>query len=114
MSKALLAAAVLTASAAALAWQSNLFPTLKSNAPPGKQAGGFYLLPTNQLLRPWGEQTLIPGRPVDLAFDASGRTLAVLNTRSVLLVDGVSGAQTGEIKTGTTSYTGRREKRVIC
>jgi YVTN family beta-propeller protein len=106
MSKALLAAAVLTASAAALAWQSNLFPTLKSNAPPGKQAGGFYLLPTNQLLRPWGEQTLIPGRPVDLAFDASGRTLAVLNTRSVLLVDGVSGAQTGEIKTGTTSYTG--------
>ena len=79
---------------------------LKSTAAIGKQAGGFYLLPTNQLLRPWGEQALIPGRPVDLTFDSGKRILAVLNTRSVVLFDGSTGAKLAEIKARATSYTG--------
>ena len=86
--------------------ESALFSVLKSDAALGKQAGGYYLLPTNQLLRPWGEQALIPGRPVDLAFDSEKRLLAVLNWRGVLLVDGSTGAQLAEIKTRSTSYTG--------
>ena len=41
-----------------------VFPILTSNARISMQQGGFYLLPTNQLLRPWGEQSAIKGRPV--------------------------------------------------
>lgn len=47
--------------------ETDLFPLLKSNVPLGRQDGDFYLAPTDQLLRPWGTQTLIRGRPVDLA-----------------------------------------------
>src|SRR5207245_4963204 len=65
-----------------------------------------FLIPTNQLLRPWGEQTLFPGRPVDITFDSKKRVLAILNTRSVLLMDGSTGAQVAEIKSRSTSYTG--------
>ena len=95
-----LAGAVLVAS------QTAIFEILKSNARIGKQAAGYYLLPTNQLLRPWGELAVIPGRPVDLAFDSGKRILAVLNTRNVLLLDGSTGAQVGEVKSRGTSYTG--------
>ena len=94
------------AAALALAWQAPLFPTLKSTARIGKQDGGFYLLTTEQLLKPWGEQTLIAGRPVDMAFDGPKRILAVLNSRSILLLDGASGASLGEIRTRSTSYAG--------
>ena len=55
------------AAAALLAQQAALFPVLKSSVRIGKQAGGFWLLTSNQLIRPWGEQTVIPGRPVDPA-----------------------------------------------
>ncbi len=89
-----------------LAWQSPLFPVLKSTVLTGRQSGGFYLVPTHQLLKPWGEQTPIPGRPVDMTFDSSGRLLAVLNMRSILLLDGTSGALIREIKTKATSYAG--------
>lgn len=91
---------------AVVARESGLFPVLKSDAAIGKQSGGFYLLPTNQLLRPWGEQAIIKGRPVDLAFDSRKHLLAVLNTRSVLLFDATSGANLAEIKSRSTSYTG--------
>ncbi len=89
-----------------LAWESPLFPMLRSTVLAGRQSDGTYLVPTNQLLKPWGEQTLIPGRPVDMTFDASRRVLAVLNTRSILLLDGASGATLGQIKTKATSYAG--------
>src|SRR5947209_1537419 len=79
---------------------------VKSLAPLGKQPGGAYLLPTNQLLRPWGEQTVIPGRPVDMTFDSQKRILAVLNTRSLLLLDGSTGTRVAEIPAKSTSYTG--------
>src|SRR5689334_21587990 len=99
--------AVLACAALALvAKETGAFSVLKSAAALGKQSGGFYLLPTNQLLRPWGEQALIPGRPVELAFDSGKRVLAVLNTRSIVLLDGSNGTQLAEIKARATSYTG--------
>src|SRR6266542_981575 len=94
------------AAAALVAQQSEVFSILKSTVAPGKQSGGYYLVPTNQLLRPWGEQALIPGRPVDLAFDSRKRILAILNWRSVLLLDGSNGSRISEIASRSTSYTG--------
>jgi len=89
-----------------IARESAIFSVLKSDAAIGKQGAGYYLLPTNQLLRPWGEATLITGRPVDLAFDSTRRLLAVLNWRSVLILDPKTGAQMAEVKSRSTSYTG--------
>src|SRR2546421_12145930 len=86
--------------------EAGLFAILKSNAAIGRQASGAFLIPTNQLLRPWGEQTLFPGRPVDVTFDSKKRVLAILNTRSVLLMDGGPGTQLAGIKACATSYTG--------
>ena len=94
------------AAAALIATEPVLFPLLKSTVSLGKQPGGFYLLPTNQLLRPWGEQTLIKGRPVDVAMDSRKHLLAVLNWRGVLLVDAASGAEVGEVRSRATSYIG--------
>jgi YVTN family beta-propeller protein len=96
----------LAAAAALIGQQSGVFAILRSNANIGLQGGGFYLLPSNQLLRPWGEQAAIKGRPVDLAFDSQKRVLAVLNWRSVLLRDGVSGAPLAEVRSRATSYAG--------
>ena len=62
--------AALAGGLALVAQQSFLFPVLLSTVLPGRQPGGFYLVPTNQLIRPWGQQTLIPGRPVELALDS--------------------------------------------
>src|SRR5260370_35918629 len=91
---------------ALIAAETAIFPLLRSTVPLGKQKDGFYLLPTNQLLRPWGQQVLIKGRPVDLAFNSDKRIIAVLNTRAILLFDALSGAQLADIKTRSTSYTG--------
>src|SRR5580700_4620691 len=92
--------------AALIASEPALFPILKSTVSLGKQPGGFYLLPTNQLLRPWGEQTLIKGRPVDVAIDSRKHLLAILNWRGILLVDATSGAEVGEVRSRATSYIG--------
>jgi YVTN family beta-propeller protein len=86
--------------------ETPIFSVLKSTAALGKQAEGLYLVPSNQLLRPWGEQTVIAGRPVDMAFDSDRRLLAVLNTRSILLLDGSTGVKVAEVATKTTSYAG--------
>jgi len=86
--------------------ESGLFPILRSTAPVGEQANGFYLLSTSQLLRPWGQQTLISGRPVDLTFDSRKRVVAVLNSRSILFMDGSTGVQLAEVKCPSTSYMG--------
>ena len=105
MRKIILGAFVLAATAS-LARQSGIFAVLKSSVAIGKQPGGVFLLPPNQLLRPWGEQTVIPGRPVDMTYDSQKRILAVLNTRSILLLDGSTGTKVAEIATRSTSYAG--------
>ncbi len=86
--------------------QVSRFPMLKSTARIGKQVGGYYLLPTNQLLQPWGEVAAISGRPVDAAISSDKRLLAILNTRSVLLVDPSTGVRLAEVRAGSTSYAG--------
>jgi hypothetical protein len=58
------AAVVVLTGVVLVADESGLFSLLKSNAGIGRQSEGLYLLPTNQLLHPWGEQAAI-GRPVD-------------------------------------------------
>jgi len=96
----------------ALAWatliaqETAVFSALKTTAALGHQAGGYYLVPTNQMLRPWGEQTVIAGRPVDMAFDSAKRILAVLDTRSIVLLDGSTGTHIADIPSRTTSYAG--------
>jgi YVTN family beta-propeller protein len=98
---------VLLAGAALIAQQTSVFPMLKTLTSLGQQPGGGYLVPTNQLLRPWGEQTMIAGRPVDMAFDSQKRILAVLNWHGVLLLDGSTGARLApEISSRSTSYAG--------
>jgi hypothetical protein len=92
--------------AALVASEKELFPLLKTTVSLGRQPAGFYLLPTNQLLRPWGEQTLIKGRPVDVAMDSRKQLLAILNWRGVVVLDAVSGAQLAEARTRATSYIG--------
>ena len=104
MKKAALLVALVAAGVAAQ--QAGLFPILKSAVAIGRQPGGFYLLPTNQLLRPWGEQSLIPGRPVDLAFDSGQRIMAILNWRGVMLVQASAGVPYAEIASRSTSYAG--------
>lgn len=97
---------LLAAAAAITAWEARLFPILKSTALIGRQEQGFYLLPTNQLLRPWGEQTLLPGRPVDIAFNSDKRLMAVLNMRAVDVIEASTGARVAAIPCRATSYTG--------
>lgn len=86
--------------------QRDLFPVLASTVLMGEQPGGFYLVATNQLLRPWGVQQPIQGRPVDLAFDPGQHLLAVLNSRGVELLDASTGVRMAEVPSRTTSYLG--------
>jgi YVTN family beta-propeller protein len=89
-----------------IARETGLISSLQSKAILGRQDNGSYLLPTNQLLRPRGNQTLISGRPVDIAFDSTKHLLAVLNSRSVLLMQGATGERLMEIRSPGTSYAG--------
>lgn len=79
---------------------------MRSNIAIGKQSDGRYLLTTNQLIRPWGEQMPIQGRPVALAFDPGFKTLAVLNFRGVAILDASTSAPVAELKSKSTSYAG--------
>jgi len=105
MRKAILIVAAGVA-AAAMAAAPRLFPILKSKTSIGKQEGGFYLLPTNQLLQPWGEQSKIKGRPVDSALDSTKRLLAVLNNRGIDIFDASTSTPLGTVKARSTSYAG--------
>ncbi len=104
--RTLIVCAIGLAGAALVAQQSGVFSVLSSTVALGKQPGGYYLVPTNQMLRPWGELTVIRGRPVDMAFDSQKRVLAVLNTRSILFMDGSTGNQLAEVASKPTSYAG--------
>jgi YVTN family beta-propeller protein len=95
-----------TLTMAGFAAVATVFPVLKSDVRIGKQPEGFYVLPTNQLLQPWGELSVIKGRPVDAALDSEKRLLAVLNTRGIDVFDAATGTPTGTISTRSSSYTG--------
>jgi YVTN family beta-propeller protein len=98
--------ALLVCAAALVGQQTGIFSVLKSTVLMGKQPGGFYLVSSNQLLSPWGEQTVIPGRPVDMTWDSARRFLAVLNTRGIVLLDGSTGTKVADIEARSTSYAG--------
>ena len=107
MSRKPLAAAVAATTLAAFAAAPKvLFPILKSTVRIGKQEAGFYLLPTNQLLQPWGEQAMLKGRPVDAALSSSKQLLAVLNSRGVDLFLTSSGGPLASIPADGTSLAG--------
>src|ERR1044071_2861626 len=104
MRRILFCAAFLTG-IAVLAQKPDIFPALRSTIALGRQSEGFYLLPTNQLIQPAGQQSMFRGRPVDIVFDSQKRLLAVLNWRSILLLDS-AGNTIAEIPSRSTSYTG--------
>lgn len=85
---------------------TGLFAVLQSTAKLGKQPGDVWLIPSNQLLKPWGAPVVLRGRPVDLTFNADKTLLAVLNWRGVEIYDPSTGALLGEAKSRSTSYAG--------
>src|SRR5215471_16427909 len=97
---------LLIAALAVVGAESGVFSVLKTTVLLGKQSDGLFLVSTNQLIHPWGEQTVIPGRPVDMTWDSARRFLAVLNTRTLVLLDGSTGAKLADIETRATSYAG--------
>lgn len=60
----------------------------------GKQAEGWFLVPTNQTVRSAGQVTLLDQRPVDMALRPDGRQLAVMTTNLTYLLDPATGAIT--------------------
>jgi YVTN family beta-propeller protein len=86
--------------------EGGVFATLPSVVWPGRQPTGVYLVPTSQVLQPWGEPTPVAGRPVDLALNRYGTLAALLNGRNLVLTDTVSGAVLATVEAKTTSYAG--------
>ncbi len=68
-----------------------LRPGLRAGEPDtlkvGVQPDGRILVPTNQMLKPAGQQITFPGRPVDLALTDAGKTLVVKNMRNLIFID---------------------------
>src|SRR4051812_46545084 len=59
----------------------------------GKQAEGWFLVPTNQRIRSAGNVTVLDERPVDMALRPDGNQLAVMTTDQTYLID----PRTGQI-----------------
>jgi YVTN family beta-propeller protein len=53
----------------------------------GIQRDGSVVVPTNQVLRPAGQQVTFRGRPVDLIVTEDGKTLVVKNLRNLVFID---------------------------
>src|SRR5690349_10745642 len=60
----------------------------------GKQAEGWFLIPTNQTVRSAGNVTLLDQRPVDMALRPDGTQLAVMTTNLTYLLNPATGAIT--------------------
>jgi len=75
---------------AGLAPAADEYETLKV----GMQPDGRIVVPTNQILKPAGQQVTFPGRPVDLAFADDGKTLVVKNMRDLVFLE----VATGKVK----------------
>src|SRR5262249_54568089 len=88
---------LLIAALALVGAESGVFSVQKTPVLLGKKGDGLFLVPTNQLIPPWGEQPVIPARPVDMPWDSARRFLAVLNTRTLVLLDGSTGAKLADI-----------------
>lgn len=71
----------------------------------GLQADGRIVVPTNQVIKPAGDQVIFPGRPVDLAFADEGKTLVVKNMADLVFID----TKTGKIRQTLTLKTGKKK-----
>jgi len=60
----------------------------------GKQAEGWFLIPTNQNVRSAGQVTLLDQRPVDMALRPDGTQLAVMTTNLTYLLNPTTGEMT--------------------
>lgn len=88
------------------AYTTAIVPVLSNKIITGRKTNDLVYLTTQQLLRPWGQQTLLSGRPVDLAIDSTRHTIAVLNEDRIDIVDSTTGTILSTAKTHTTSYSG--------
>jgi len=101
-----LAGGVAAAAALLLAQETGVFAVISSVARPGRQPGGAWLIPTNQLLLPARRMQPVRGRPVDIALDPRGRSLAVLNMDTVEFYGLTAGDLLAAVKSRPTSYSG--------
>jgi YVTN family beta-propeller protein len=53
----------------------------------GIQPDGRIVVPTNQILKPAGQQVTFPGRPVDIAWAEDGKLLVVKNLNTLIFID---------------------------
>jgi len=53
----------------------------------GDTVNGRIVVPTNQVLSPFGRQVAFSGRPTDVALSPNGRWLAILNRNEAMMVD---------------------------
>jgi YVTN family beta-propeller protein len=58
----------------------------------GVQPDGRIVVPTNQVLKPAGQQVTFPGRPVSLLLIDDGKTLVVQNKSDLVFIDAKTGA----------------------
>lgn len=74
----------------------------------GKQKNGSYIVSTSQIIDPAGYQITFPGRPTDLALNASGTILAVKNMQDILFMDVATRSikQTLPLPSGGNTFTG--------
>src|SRR5687767_8492206 len=76
--------------------------------PVGRQPDGAVIVPTHQILRPFGDQVEFPGRPTDLAFIDKGKILVVKNRTDLVFIDPASRVirQTLAVPTAGLSFHG--------
>jgi DNA-binding beta-propeller fold protein YncE len=79
---------------------------IDSTAKTGPLQDGAQLVVTGQLVRPWGAQTYLPARPVDLALNSRQSMVAVLNSKSIDVLDANTGAVRQSFNCRATSYGG--------
>ncbi|HVC93569.1 MAG TPA: bifunctional YncE family protein/alkaline phosphatase family protein [Pirellulales bacterium] len=72
----------------------------------GRRQDGKIVVPTNQVLSPFGRQVAFAGRPTDLALGPGGRFLAVLGRDSVSVIDVEAGEVIQTVAHPSGSYKG--------
>ena len=83
-------------------WHLQIDAAGQDNVTVGRQKDGRVVVPTNQILKPAGQQVLFPGRPVDLTLIDQGQTLVVKNFKDLVFID----VATGKVKQTLVSPVG--------
>lgn len=81
-------------------------PDLYDRSRVGPLDNGRFIVPTNQVLSPAGQQVIVGGRPTDVALSPDGRWLAVLNLREVDLINAASGEVVSHVPNRGESFKG--------